>query len=242
MMSIGLHCRLVGRPGRLASLERFIKYVKNKKVWIVRRIDIARHWLKHHPHGLRRDPSIPPTRLLMGPGPINADPRVLRVMGAPLLGQFDPVFRAVHEGSVRALPRRVPDREPLDAAGRRHRARAIEAALVSLIEPGDRVLVPVFGRFGHLKVEIAKRCGAEVRARGNRMGHGVPAGALEASDQASSGRSWSPCRTAIPRPRWRSRWPSSASSAGSTTRSSMSTRPPRSAAWTCRPTPGSSTW
>ena len=40
----------------------------------------------------------------------------------------------------------------------------IEAALVSLIEPGDRVLVPVFGRFGHLKVEIAKRCGAEVRA------------------------------------------------------------------------------
>jgi putative urate catabolism protein len=51
MMSIGLHCRLVGRPGRLASLERFIKYVKNKKVWIARRIDIARHWLKHHPHG-----------------------------------------------------------------------------------------------------------------------------------------------------------------------------------------------
>jgi (S)-ureidoglycine-glyoxylate aminotransferase len=35
----------------------------------------------------------PPRRLLMGPGPINADPRVLRVMGAPLLGQFDPVFR-----------------------------------------------------------------------------------------------------------------------------------------------------
>jgi putative urate catabolism protein len=51
MMSIGLHCRLAGRPGRLASLERFIRYVKNKKVWITRRIDIARHWLKHHPHG-----------------------------------------------------------------------------------------------------------------------------------------------------------------------------------------------
>jgi putative urate catabolism protein len=51
MMSVGLHCRLVGRPGRLASLERFIKYVKGKKAWITRRIDIARHWLKHHPHG-----------------------------------------------------------------------------------------------------------------------------------------------------------------------------------------------
>jgi putative urate catabolism protein len=50
MMSVGLHCRLVGRPGRLASLERFLKYVRGKKVWIARRIDIARHWLKHHPH------------------------------------------------------------------------------------------------------------------------------------------------------------------------------------------------
>ena len=51
MMSVGLHCRLVGRPGRLASLERFVKYVKGKKAWITRRIDIARHWLEHHPHG-----------------------------------------------------------------------------------------------------------------------------------------------------------------------------------------------
>jgi putative urate catabolism protein len=51
MMSVGLHCRLVGRPGRLASLERFLKYVRGKKVWFARRIDIARHWLKHHPHG-----------------------------------------------------------------------------------------------------------------------------------------------------------------------------------------------
>jgi putative urate catabolism protein len=51
MMSVGLHCRVVGRPGRLASLERFIKYVRGKKAWVTRRIDIARHWLKHHPHG-----------------------------------------------------------------------------------------------------------------------------------------------------------------------------------------------
>jgi putative urate catabolism protein len=51
MMSVGLHCRLVGRPGRLASLERFLKYVRGKKAWIARRIDIAQHWLKTHPHG-----------------------------------------------------------------------------------------------------------------------------------------------------------------------------------------------
>jgi putative urate catabolism protein len=51
MMSVGLHCRLAGRPGRFAALERFVRYAANKnKVWIARRIDIARHWLKHHPH------------------------------------------------------------------------------------------------------------------------------------------------------------------------------------------------
>ena len=50
MMSVGLHCRLIGRPGRLKSLERFLKYVRGKKVWFARRIEIARHWLKHHPY------------------------------------------------------------------------------------------------------------------------------------------------------------------------------------------------
>ncbi|MBI2235095.1 MAG: allantoinase PuuE [Micavibrio aeruginosavorus] len=50
MMSVGLHCRIVGRPGRIAALERFLKYIKDHdKVWICRRIDIARHWHEHHP-------------------------------------------------------------------------------------------------------------------------------------------------------------------------------------------------
>jgi (S)-ureidoglycine-glyoxylate aminotransferase len=106
----------------------------------------------------------PPHRLLMGPGPINADPRVLRVMGAPLLGQFDPVFREYMKQASELYRGVFQTRNRwtllVDGTAR----AAIEAALVSLIEPGDRVLVPVFGRFGHLKVEIAKRCGAEVRA------------------------------------------------------------------------------
>ena len=51
MMSVGLHCRLVGRPGRLKALAQFIKHARGKKVWIARRIDIARHWLKNHPYG-----------------------------------------------------------------------------------------------------------------------------------------------------------------------------------------------
>jgi allantoinase len=51
MMSIGLHCRLVGRPGRFASLKRFLDYVlKHDKAWVCRRIDIARHWHQRHPH------------------------------------------------------------------------------------------------------------------------------------------------------------------------------------------------
>jgi len=49
MMSVGLHCRLVGRPGRLAALARFLDHVQaHDRVWICRRVDIARHWHEHH--------------------------------------------------------------------------------------------------------------------------------------------------------------------------------------------------
>ena len=106
----------------------------------------------------------PPARLLMGPGPINADPRVLRAMAAQLLGQFDPQFRDLMQQASDLYRGVFQTRNRwtmlVDGTAR----SAIEAALVSLIEPGDRVLVPVFGRFGHLKVEIASRCGAEVKA------------------------------------------------------------------------------
>lgn len=50
MMSIGLHCRLAGRPGRFAALERFVDYVQSHKdVWVCKRVDIARHWRRVHP-------------------------------------------------------------------------------------------------------------------------------------------------------------------------------------------------
>ena len=50
MLSVGLHCRLVGRPGRLAGLARFLDHVaSHDKIWVARRIDIARHWQEHHP-------------------------------------------------------------------------------------------------------------------------------------------------------------------------------------------------
>ena len=51
MMSVGLHCRIAGRPGKIAGLERFIRYAQSHAdVWFCRRIDIARHWRARHPH------------------------------------------------------------------------------------------------------------------------------------------------------------------------------------------------
>ena len=52
MMNIGLHCRLVGRPGRALALEKFLDYVQSHdKVWVAKRVEIARHWRKVHPAG-----------------------------------------------------------------------------------------------------------------------------------------------------------------------------------------------
>jgi OHCU decarboxylase len=61
MMSVGLHCRIVGRPGRAAALKRFIDYVKgHQHIWMPRRIDIAEHWNAHHPYVA---PTIRPSRM-----------------------------------------------------------------------------------------------------------------------------------------------------------------------------------
>ncbi|WP_241575282.1 pyridoxal-phosphate-dependent aminotransferase family protein [Rosenbergiella nectarea] len=104
----------------------------------------------------------PPPRLLMGPGPINADPRVLRAMSSQLIGQYDPAMTD-YMNQVMALYRGVFATQNqwtllVDGTSR----AGIEAILVSTIRPGDKVLVPVFGRFGHLLCEIARRCRAEV--------------------------------------------------------------------------------
>ena len=58
MMSVGLHCRLIGRPGKMAGLQRFLEYAQTHPgVWFARRIDIARHWAAHHPHLRKPRPS-----------------------------------------------------------------------------------------------------------------------------------------------------------------------------------------
>ena len=104
----------------------------------------------------------PTPRLLMGPGPVDLYPRVLRAMSVPIQGQFDPEFRR-YMAQTMALYRQVfrtKNEQTLLIDGT---ARAgLEACMHSVIEPGDKVLVPIFGRFGHLKTEIAKRARAEV--------------------------------------------------------------------------------
>jgi OHCU decarboxylase len=63
MMSVGLHCRLVGMPGRFAGLKRFVDYIlKKEKVWIAKRIDIANHWIDRHPYEERE---VRPSRLAL---------------------------------------------------------------------------------------------------------------------------------------------------------------------------------
>jgi|SRR6185312_7273993 len=105
----------------------------------------------------------PAPRLLMGPGPINAHPRVLQALASPLLGQYDPQFREYMRETM-SLYRRVFETDNrwtfvVDGTAR----AAIECAMVSAIAPGDRVLVLSFGRFGQLMSEIARRAGADVR-------------------------------------------------------------------------------
>lgn len=104
----------------------------------------------------------PPPRLMMGPGPVNVSPRVLNAMSMPLLGQFDPAFTG-YMNEVMTLYRQIFQTDNqwtflIDGTAR----AGIETALVSILEPGDTVLVPVFGRFGHLLTEIAERCQAKV--------------------------------------------------------------------------------
>ena len=54
MMSVGMHCRLLGRPGLFRALQRFLDHIeKHDRVWVCRRVDVARHWIAHHPYNSR---------------------------------------------------------------------------------------------------------------------------------------------------------------------------------------------
>jgi len=108
-------------------------------------------------------PSVaPPPRLLLGPGPSPVDPRVLEAMARPTIGHLDPAFVAVMD-EVRAMLQPLFGTSnaltmPMSGTG----SSGMEAAVVNLVEPGDRVLVGVNGVFGGRMCEVARRAGAEV--------------------------------------------------------------------------------
>lgn len=103
-----------------------------------------------------------PIRILMGPGPSDVHPRVLRAMSTPLLGHLDPEFLAIMD-DVKAMLRRLFQTAneltiPVSGTG----SAGMETVLVNLIEDGDEVVVCVNGVFGERMADIAERCRARV--------------------------------------------------------------------------------
>lgn len=104
----------------------------------------------------------PPERLLMGPGPSNVHPSVLRAMATPLLGHLDPAFLELMNETMDLLRDVFQTKNqctiPMSGTG----SAGMETVFVNLIEPGDKVIIGVNGLFGVRMVDVATRCGAEV--------------------------------------------------------------------------------
>lgn len=104
----------------------------------------------------------PSPRLLLGPGPSDAHPRVLSVMATPLLGHLDPQFLQIMAETQELLRATFRTQNkltfPVSATG----TAGMECGLINLIEPGDRVVVARMGFFGQRLVEIAERTGCEL--------------------------------------------------------------------------------
>src|SRR5437899_11271063 len=104
----------------------------------------------------------PPKRLLMGPGPSDVAPSVLKAMSAPLVGHLDPVFVKMME-EIKAMLRLVLLTKnemtfPVSGTG----SACMEFCFVNLVEPGDEVIIGVNGVFGTRMCDVAERCGARV--------------------------------------------------------------------------------
>lgn len=104
-----------------------------------------------------------PPRLLLGPGPSNANPRVLQALALPPVGHLDPYYLQVMD-EVQTLLRYVWQTDnPMTLSMSGTGSAAMEATLANVVEPGDKVLVGVMGYFGHRLVEMAGRYGADVQ-------------------------------------------------------------------------------
>jgi alanine-glyoxylate transaminase/serine-glyoxylate transaminase/serine-pyruvate transaminase len=123
----------------------------------------------------------PPRRILMGPGPSDVSPRVLSALARPTIGHLDPEFQALMEEIKGALQRlfNAPDHAcvPLPAPG----TAGMEAAMMNLLEPGDRAVIAVNGAFGGRMADMAGRAGATVVTVDHDWGQPVDAARVEAA-------------------------------------------------------------
>jgi len=101
----------------------------------------------------------PSSRLLLGPGPSPVHPRVLRAMSTPLLGHLDPEFLVIMNEVQGMLRTAFQTTNPFTIAISGTGSAGMEAALVNVIEPGDKVVVGVNGVFGTRMADIVGRCG-----------------------------------------------------------------------------------
>lgn len=104
-----------------------------------------------------------PVRILLGPGPSNVHPRVLRAMATPVIGHLDPKFLEVMDEMLGLLRFVFQTQNPITLAVSGTGSAGMEAALVNIIEPGDAVVVGVNGYFGERLCEMASRHGAQVK-------------------------------------------------------------------------------
>src|SRR5215468_5778481 len=103
-----------------------------------------------------------PERLLLGPGPSNPFPEVMEAFQRPVLGHLDPDFLAVLDETCERLRTVFQTSNPLTLPISGTGSAGMEACFVNLVEPGDTVIVGVYGVFGERMCEVARRCGAEV--------------------------------------------------------------------------------
>lgn len=126
-------------------------------------------------------PFQPPTRILMGPGPSGANPRVVRAMGAPLLGHLDPEFLKIMDSCRLMLREVMRTQNTVTLATPGTGTSGMEAAVMNLVEPGDRVVAGICGYFGERIAVMAERAGGDVVRVNSPWGSPVDANALAAA-------------------------------------------------------------
>lgn len=104
----------------------------------------------------------PPSRVLMGPGPSDVHPRVLKAMATPLIGHLDPSFLQIMNETMELMRTVFETKNELTLAMSGTGSSGMETVFVNLLEPGDKVVIGVNGLFGERMVDVAERCGAEV--------------------------------------------------------------------------------